>query len=193
MWLRIAESLGEHIRYRQNVCHLDAERRIVSTEDAGQYQAERIITTIPWDCCGAAEGLPGELEDGIARLKHTAVEVRYVPEHLETAAHWIYVPDETLPYHRILVRHNFAAGSKGYWLETRQENTAGLHGDNFRHLNRYAYPLNTLEKPKVMQTLMAYMQKRGIYGLGRWGEHAHYNSDVVVERAMRLEEELTGK
>ncbi len=193
VWLRIAASMEDYIRYRQNVCQLDAERRIIETEDGGRYQATHIITTIPWDCYNSIAGMPEELRAGIAHLKHTAVEIRYVPEHLDTAAHWIYIPDENLPCHRILVRHNFAAGSKGYWMETRQENTGGLKGDNFRYLNRYAYPLNTVDKPAVMRMLMAYMRERGIYGLGRWGEHEHYNSDLVVELAMRLEEELTGK
>lgn len=40
---------------------------------------------------------------------------------LDTKAQWLYIPDEKKPYHRILVRHNFCQGSRGYWLETRKE------------------------------------------------------------------------
>ena len=25
-----------------------------------------------------------------------------------------------------------------------------------------------------------------VYGIGRWGEHSHYNSDVAVELALKL-------
>jgi hypothetical protein len=32
--------------------------------------------------------------------------------------------------------------------------------------------------------------KYGVYGLGRWGEWEHYNSDLVVELAMGLAEKL---
>ena len=35
------------------------------------------------------------------------------------------------------------------------------------------------------------MRQRGVYGLGRWGEHEHYNSDRTVERAMQLFAELS--
>ena len=38
--------------------------------------------------------------------------------------------------------------------------------------------------------LLEYCEKQGIYGLGRWGEHSHFNSDVVVERAMELAERM---
>ena len=56
--------------------------------------------------------------------------------------------------------------------------------------NEYTYPLNTIDKPEVMKKLLSYMKDMGIYGLGRWGEHEHYNSDRTVERAMELFETL---
>lgn len=57
-------------------------------------------------------------------------------------------------------------------------------------MNEYAYPLNTVDKPRIMKTLLGWAKERQIYGLGRWGEHAHYNSDVVVELAMDLVQKL---
>ena len=32
--------------------------------------------------------------------------------------------------------------------------------------------------------------EKNVTGLGRWGEHQHYNADVVVERALRLAETM---
>jgi UDP-galactopyranose mutase len=58
--------------------------------------------------------------------------------------------------------------------------------------NKYAYPLNTLNKPKVIAALLAGTQKHNIFGLGRWGEWEHYNSDVVIERGIHLAEQFTG-
>lgn len=57
---------------------------------------------------------------------------------------------------------------------------------NFSYLNEYAYPLNTLGKNELMGKILDYAKERSVYGLGRWGEHQHYNSDVTVERAMNL-------
>ena len=39
-------------------------------------------------------------------------------------------------------------------------------------------------------TLAEDAASHGVYGLGRWGEWEHYNSDLVVELAMKLAERL---
>ena len=41
-----------------------------------------------------------------------------------------------------------------------------------------------------MKKLLSFCEKEGVYGLGRWGEHSHYNSDLVVEKAMELADRL---
>ena len=62
--------------------------------------------------------------------------------------------------------------------------------ESYRYLNEYAYPLNTIDKPGIMDRLLAFAQNNEVYGLGRWGEHNHYNSDVTVERGMNLAEKV---
>ena len=37
-----------------------------------------------------------------------------------------------------------------------------------------------------IREILSFAKKRGVIGLGRWGEHEHYNSDRTVERAMEL-------
>ena len=69
----------------------------------------------------------------------------------------------------------------------------GLYSDQeqtFCYENEYAYPLNTIGKPELMKKLLSFCEKEGVYGLGRWGEHSHYNSDLVVEKAMELADRL---
>lgn len=201
LWLRMAEELSPNILYGAKAVKLDCEKRQVKTRTDEIFQAEKIITTIPWQSFEEFSGMPQEIKILSEGLKSSAIETRYVPEYLDTPAHWIYVPDPDVPYHRILVRHNFCPGSKGYWMETRKERvgmfehmvTANSFEKNtgkesYHYLNEYAYPLNTIGKPQIMEKLLQFCEKKGIYGLGRWGEHCHYNSDVVVELAMRLAE-----
>lgn len=45
----------------------------------------------------------------------------YHAENLDTEAWRACYLDPELSYHRILVRHNFCPGSKGYWTETNSE------------------------------------------------------------------------
>ena len=61
---------------------------------------------------------------------------------------------------------------------------------NLSYKNIYAYPHNTLDKPEIMAKLLPRMEKSRITGLGRWGEWQHYNSDVVMEKAMDLAQKL---
>ena len=136
--------------------------------------------------------MPKEIKDTIKELKHSSVQTEYFQENLDTKAHWIYYPEAELPYHRILVRHNFCPGSRGYWTETNSNRISidSVNG-NFKYMNQYAYPLNTVNKPEVMKNLLSWCEEHQVYGLGRWGEHQHYNSDVTVDLAMRLADRLS--
>ena len=41
-----------------------------------------------------------------------------------------------------------------------------------------------------MGKMLKWCKKHNVIGLGRWGEHQHYNSDLVVELGMNLVDEL---
>lgn len=193
VWLRMAASLEGHIAYESDVIGIDFDKKEVSTRDGKTYQADCIVTTVPWTSFECIVGMPHELKDMIGKLRSSSIETRYCKDNLDTEAQWIYCPDEKLPYHRILVRHNFCAGSCGYWMETRGERVKLFDAadQSFTYVNEYAYPLNTLDKPQIMDKLISFAKDNQVYALGRWGEHCHYNSDVTVELAMNLADELT--
>lgn len=189
LWLRMAEALGSRIEYNKKVKSIDFTTKTITTDDGEKYTAEIIITTIPWMEFEELIGMPDEIQKSIKDLKFSSIQTEYFPDNLDTPCQWIYYPDPKLSYHRILVRHNFCPNSKGYWTET---NTERISTDNpnghFKYINQYAYPLNTISKPKIMGNLLDWSKKQGVIGLGRWGEHQHYNSDVTVELAMKLAE-----
>lgn len=192
VWLRMAQELSPQVLCGMEADILDCDKRRVKTKTGEIFEAEHVITTVPWQSFGQIIGMPEEIRGLVSKLRSSAIETRYVPDDLPTAAQWIYEPDLQVPWHRILVRHNFCPGSRGYWLETRKERAA-MFGDEpaaYHYLNEYAYPLNTVGKPEAMKKLSAFCQARQIYGLGRWGEHCHYNSDAVVELAMQSAQRL---
>ena len=187
LWLRLAEALKDKIVYNTNVNKLDLINKRVNDT----YTADIIINTVPWTDIEEYEGMDDKYLKDIKKLKYSSVVIDYVDEDLDTGAHWIYYPDPSLSYHRILVRHNFCPGSKGYWTETnltRFDKAGRDEGEYF--INEYAYPLNTVGKQEIMRDLLAYMQDKGIYGLGRWGEWQNYITDVVVARALELSDRL---
>lgn len=197
VWLRMQQSIEEHMVLNASVKKMNVESHRIVCEDGRQYEGEQIITTIPWAEFDEIEGMPEELAAMKGRLRHSSVQIEYFPENMDTEAQWIYYPEPEISYHRILVRHNFCPNSKGYWTETNKDRAekkvSGKEQENFSYMNEYAYPLNTVDKPEITKKLLAWGREQKIYGLGRWGEHEHYNSDLVVELAMKLAEELNGR
>ena len=192
VFLRMAEEIKDNILYSSKVNAIDFNDTSVTIDAGTTIEADVIITTIPWECFENIKGMPEDIKKDIKKLKISSIETRYVPENLDTKAQWIYIPDESKPYHRILVRHNFCPGSKGYWLETRKERVSmyAPGDDAFTYMNEHAYPLNTIEKPAVMERLLSFAGSKNVIGLGRWGEHCHYNSDVVISKALHLAQKL---
>ena len=186
VWRRMGEALGRRLLLGEPVRTLDVASRTVN----GAIEADIVVNTAPWPAFDRIDGLSPDSLKTVARLRHTSVDIDYVPENLETPAQWIYQPDPALAEHRWLVRGNFFPGARGYWRETRRERNSPLRPGGFRAANDWAYPLNTLGKNESMAALLAEMEANGVFGLGRWGEWQHYNSDLVVERAIGLAERL---
>lgn len=180
IWRRMGESLGNRLRKGVKAEELDVEKRTVN----GEYTADIIINTAPWTSFELIKGICGDVLDCIKRLRYSSIVTEYYDVNLNTEAQWIYCPDFNVDYHRILVRHNFCPGSKGYWTETNLTRYRESVRPHF--INTYAYPLNTMDKPKIISCILTEMRKHGVIGIGRWGEWMHYNSDVVVERAIAL-------
>lgn len=190
LWLRMAEEIKGQIKYDASVHAIDFDTNTVTTKEGETYSADVIISTIPWMEFAKITGMPQELKEKIGHLKYSSVQTAYFPDNLDTEAQWVYYPDPELSYHRILVRHNFCNGSKGYWTECNSTRVDETTESTFQYMNQYAYPLNTIGKPDIMKELLEWAKTRRVYGLGRWGEHQHYNSDLVVELALKMAEEL---
>ena len=120
-------------------------------------------------------GMPKHIKESISKLKYSSVQTEYFSENIDTQSQWIYYPANEYSYHRILVRSNFCIGSKGYWTETNKDRVDVNINSNFKYMNKYAYPLNTKDKPQIMKELLAWSAEHKVYGVGRWGEHKHHN------------------
>jgi len=181
VWRRMGEALGDRLILGSPIERLDVQGRTIN----GRIAADMVVNTAPWVSFACIEGVSVEILERLKNLKHTAINIDYIGKRLDTKAQWIYLPDEATPEHRWLVRHNFCSGN-GYWTETRvQRSLPALPGQK-RFTMDYAYPLNTIGKNDLMRTVLEAFAKHNVIGLGRWGEWQHYNSDVVVERALNL-------
>lgn len=187
VWRRMGEALGDSLITNCVVEDIDLATRTVN----GRWQAETIISTIPWTLWSGYCNLPEDIMTAIASLKNAPIDVDYHPETLDSSAHWTYEPDEAIAHHRLLLRSNFAPGARGYWTEANASRS--LQTDGVRYHNEFAYPINTLGKPEAVQKILAWGERNGIIGLGRWGRWEHMNSDVAVAEALQMAGELNNR
>ncbi len=187
VWRRMGEALGDSLVTNCPVEHIDLAKRTVN----GRWQAETIISTIPWTLWPKYCELPTEILSSIKSLKNASIDVDYNPEILSSNAHWVYEPDESIPYHRQLLRSNFVPGTRGHWTEANASRSTKAKYARFH--NEFAYPINTLDKPEAVEKILAWGQSNGVVGLGRWGRWEHMNSDVAVAEALHMATELNGK
>lgn len=180
VWRRMGVALGESLLLDTPANSVDFPTRTVN----GCFQAEYLVNTVPWQAFVKTSKLPPEIASDIADLVHTSVDVDYHPSDARTDAHWLYEPDESISYHRILARQNFCPGSNGYWTETNSRRS--LPADGFRHTNEFAYPVNTLNKPKAVSRITAWARRNNVFAAGRWGLWEHMNSDVAVKNGIDL-------
>ena len=188
LWIRMGDELGDRLITGHSVKTLDCMNCEAILDDSSVISADKIVVTVPWESM-ELKWAPSGIRNCVKLLKKTSVDVTYMEDAPDSEAQWIYYPNEELSYHRILMRGNFYDGAKGCWTETRSErHEANILETNF--YNEYAYPLNTIAKPGAIAKILDFAEKSHIYGLGRWGEHSHFNSDVTVDRALKLAERI---
>lgn len=186
VWRRMGAALGDRLLLGRPPRRIDPAACTVDAE----FRAGQIITTVPWPEWLQLAELPAEIERLIGTLETASVEVAYhsCRGQCNGDAHWIYDPDESVSYHRILNRYTFCPGARGYWTETNVRRAAPHQG--WRHVNAYAYPLNLIGKPEAVEQIRRWASRHRIVSLGRWGEWEHMNSDVAVERGLAVADAL---
>jgi protoporphyrinogen oxidase len=185
VWRRMGDNLGGRFWPSYEIRLIDLEKRSINHE----IQFERLVTTIPWPAWLHCAQMPQRIQSLIGRLKYVSIDVDYFSENLARKSHWTYVPSEDVSYHRMLLRHNFLPGSRGYWTESNTKRAT--RSVLFKHTNEYAYPVSTVDKPAIVREINVWAAERGVTPLGRWGAWEHINSDVAVEQALNLANETT--
>ena len=186
VWEKIGNYLQDHLYLKTPLKTLDLNNLIVN----GDFQASYIINTIPWteilNLIDKNNVIPSAIEKDIYSLKYSGIDIDYYNKSEKTDAHWVYVPDINTSYHRRLVRGNFIDGAAGYWTETNSKRRIDNDEHAIRFKNKYAYPINTVHKPKSIKNIIKWFQKKSIYGLGRWGTWEHMNSDIATVKAIEM-------
>lgn len=178
VWRRLGSALGSMLALNYEIRWIDQEAKTIN----GELRYDYLINTVPWPCWLSFASLPANVAGAVKRLVYSSIDVHYSSEAPPESAHWVYIPDEALPYHRLLCRANFACGSRGHWTETNSKRTRPEQGQGFH--NEFAYPLNTIDKRLQVEIVSEWARSHNIVPLGRWGHWEHMNSDVAVTAAL---------
>lgn len=159
----------------------------------GSIEAETVISTLPWATVHAAAGCDPLLAPHVRKLQCSSLVVSLHEEPYAHDWHWLYTPDESDCHHRDFFIHNFASHSapNGLFRETNLKRWIPGKGEIFCHTNPAAYPIPLRGHTAAAAAVIEHYEAKRLYGLGRWGQHAYFNSDVCIREAMLLIRRLT--
>jgi len=151
-----------------------------------EIDAEVVVNTAPWGPIHTALWEDPGLRPSFARLRCSPLVVSLYEEPFEHDWHWCYRPSGALRHHREFFIRNFAPHSApdGVYRETHLTRWVPGHGEIHVHSNDSAYPIPMRGHAAALRAIREYGAARKLYGVGRWGQHAYYNSDVCIREAM---------
>ena len=116
LWVNLTKSLpAERIHLGASVVSIDANARTISLADGNAIHYRHLVSCLPLDRLLRMLGLP-ELETYAAQLKSCGVHAvgfglrGELPEPL-ASKHWINIPDEDMPFHKLTILSNCSAGN----------------------------------------------------------------------------------
>jgi len=137
-----------------------------------------------------------------------------VKGRLETDAHWIYVPEETIPFHRVVIQSNLSphiVPNESYYsliIERTykphesikvniDEYLLYLHKMKLLDYNsrveiikinriKYAYPIYNLERAHTVKELLSFLKKHNVFSIGRFGSWEYLSMEDCFIQSKKL-------
>jgi hypothetical protein len=152
------------------------------------YSAPMVVNTIPWRALHPTTGGALKLDRELERLRASPLVVSLHEEPYSHNWHWCYVPDLEKAHHRAFYIRNFAPHSapNGFFRETHEQRFTRQPGMLHVHHNEHAYPIPLKGHASASATVWNAYAELGVVGVGRWGQHRYYNSDVCIREAIKL-------
>ncbi len=152
-----------------------------------------LVNTTPLNRLGKIlKGLPQDIKDCFAKLKHNTVKVINIAAEGKTKeGHWFYFPEQKYPFYRIGVQSAFSANNApkntcSFYVETGD--TPVNTDDIIKHMRalgfieqnaqilitdiikiKEAYPIYDTDYKEALKKIIDYLAQQNIYLLGRYG------------------------
>lgn len=190
-------SAGVNIVYDYKVENIKQnEKGKWTVNDDKQY--DLLISTLPLNVLpGLINGTTGEVIKQAARLKYNKVSTM-LWETAGTERTWTYIPDADSLFHRYIHIGSFFKPVKNYSItevvgeKSYDEMVENGKKDPFLlrpldyHVSEHAYVVFDENYDSATKTVKNYLDQKGIYTLGRFGEWQYYNMDVCIKSSIDL-------
>lgn len=189
----LAENEKENIQLNTRVVSLEKQnaRWIVNRE----FEAKYVINTTPWNDLYKALGAPTELSNDFAKIQYNRLMISLYEKQYDHNWHWRYIPDIQKTYHREFYIHNFAEDSKenGVYLESNLDRyrlqALKYNGELiYETETEAAYPIPVIGHRNAIKRILEFYEPKGLFGIGRWGQHQYQNADVSMNEAIKFVE-----
>jgi protoporphyrinogen oxidase len=109
IYRRLADRLGDRIRYGRDVVEVDADRHVLHFADGTREEYDHLVSTMPLDrLIERLKRRPGEMVSASRALVHNSVlvvGVGYDSPLQDDERSWMYFPESATPFYRVT---NFA-------------------------------------------------------------------------------------
>jgi protoporphyrinogen oxidase len=190
-------AVGVNIIYNfkiQSLKQNEARKWVVN--DDKEY--ELLISTLPLNVLpGIIDGTPNEVIEQAARLKYNKVSTM-LWETVGTERTWTYIPDAESLFHRYIHIGNFFKPVQNYSItEVVGEKSYDEMAENGKkdpfllkpldyHVSEHAYVVFDENYDTATKAVKSYLDQKGLYTLGRFGEWQYYNMDVCIKSSIDL-------
>jgi UDP-galactopyranose mutase len=160
----------------------------------------------------ACTDVPRELQEEVMSLECLSLKVLLlvVGHPVDTEIQRVYCADETVPAHKVALNHNSSPFLRALPRHGIMAEVSLANGDRpdreliewtidgLRHMGilaraedvvatrvipvKYAYPVPTLSRDRVVANVRSWLAEHHIETLGRFGEWAYINSDEALQR-----------
>lgn len=181
-----------NIETDSQIKQIDLKAKTVTVNGA-KHPYKILVNTMPLNKLGKViKGLPQDIKDCFAKLKHNTVKVINIAAEGKTKeGHWFYFPEGKYPFYRIGVQSSFATNnapkdSCSFYVETG--NTSINTNDIIAHMRalgfieqeaqilacdtltiKEAYPIYDADYAPCVKKIIDYLAQQNIYLLGRYG------------------------
>jgi protoporphyrinogen oxidase len=176
----------------------------IKQNEAGQWivnddkKYDLLLSTLPLNLLpGLVEGTPKEVIEQAAHLKYNKVTTM-LWETMGTERTWTYIPDAESLFHRYIHIGSFFKPVQNYSItevvgeKSYEEMVENGRRDPFLlkplgyHVSDHAYVVFDENYDTATKLVKAYLDEKGLYTLGRFGEWQYYNMDVCIKSSIDL-------